>query len=85
MSPHEETEQRLATLNAELGNPTDYTYFIPGWSPVAANEGLHWFRATLWEGFYAAYQIDHASKVVRFKSWEFGESEPSWASVAQAT
>jgi hypothetical protein len=85
MTPHEETEQRVALLTSELGNATEYTFLVPGWPPVNANEGLHWFRATLREGFYAAYKIDHATKVVRFKSWEFGELEPSWASVVQAT
>jgi hypothetical protein len=85
MTPQEEAEQQVALLTSELGNSAEYTFLVPGWSPASASEGLHWFRATLWEGFYVAYQINHASKVVRFKSWEFGELEPAWASAVQAT
>jgi hypothetical protein len=85
MASKEETELRLADLIKELGEPSEYTFHVPGWSPIDSGDGFHWFRATLWEGFYVAYKIDHASKQVHFKSWEHGEPEPSWGSLSYAT
>jgi hypothetical protein len=81
MATKEQTEIHIAELLRELNNKeSEYTFHIPGWSPENSSMGLRWMRSQLWEGFYVAYQIDHAAKRVNFKSWEFGESEPAWES-----
>ncbi|MDR3427738.1 hypothetical protein [Silvimonas sp.] len=81
MATKEEADERVSFLANELGDASQYSFLIPGWEPVDSIMGFRWMRSTLWEGFYVAYQIDDVARVVRFKSWEFGDLEPEWNSI----
>ena len=78
MSVADENEALVDELRAELGQPEDYSFHIPHWEPVAAEEGLWWMRSQLAEGYYVAYRIDPSLRQVFFKYWEYGEDEPGW-------
>jgi hypothetical protein len=82
MATKEQTEIQIAALLTELsGKEDEYSFHIPGWSPENSSMGLRWMRSQLWEGFYVAYQVDHTTRQVRFKTWEYGEPEPSWEGI----
>jgi hypothetical protein len=82
MATKEQTVIQVSALLAELkGKEHEYSFLIPGWSPENSAMALRWMRGQLWEGFSVAYRIDHSARQVLFKTWEFGEPEPSWESI----
>jgi len=84
MATKEQTEIQVSALLAELkGKEHEYSFLIPSWSPENSPMALRWMRSQLWEGFSVAYRVDHSAKQVFFKTWEFGEQEPSWESICK--
>ena len=55
---------------------------IPNWEPVGIDIGLHWLKATVYEGYYIKYRIKKNSSqqiVLELLNWEYGEEEPEFA------
>ena len=84
MTVGEEADAKVAELVSSLVRPEEYSFRIPGWSPVDADEGLGWMRGMLGEGFYVESRVDFPRKLVIFKCWEYGEDEPGWDDPWQA-
>jgi hypothetical protein len=83
MSTHEEQVQKIQTEIRKLikdGFPVEV--HIPGWKPVGIEEGFHWIKATIFEGYYLKYQVSMKSgvNVVSLLKWEFEEEEPEFKS-----
>ncbi len=77
MATRDETENFLARLKQELGEQEfDFSFHIPGWTPVDAAMGMQWVKSQLWEGFFVAYHVDASKQLVVLKTWELGEIEP---------
>jgi hypothetical protein len=73
-------EDARALLLQDLAGCERITCLIPGWSPVELSEALHWLQASIYEGFYVRHdvKISDGAATVRFKIWEYGESEPEF-------
>ncbi|MGE0742110.1 MAG: hypothetical protein AB7O98_12270 [Hyphomonadaceae bacterium] len=73
-------EEAMLSVAREVSDAAHVQVRIPDWQPVGLDEGLHWMRETLSEGFYVASRVTWKEReaTVWMKLWEYGEPEPNW-------